>query len=877
MVRSKKKTGPTPVEATKHNDERTHIPTAEMRDFVAVDEKKLKTTLYPRDTSKDPQLVWTGKDEQDAEPLAVPVLPIYIQEKIEPKVLVENLRKTADQPPPELTLFEDFDAVEGLEAVEFYEHGNNWSNRMILGDSLQVMASLADKENLKGQVQMIYIDPPYGIKFGSNWQVSTRKRDVRDGRDVTRQPEQVKAFRDTWELGVHSYLAHLRDRFIVARELLTETGSVFVQIGDENVHLVRALLDEVFGAENLVAQIQLRKTGGKGAKHLDTVADFLCWYGKDQSNLKYRQLFRPRPLDMVKRGYTWIERPDGAVDRVKKDTAEVSGDRRLQSSILVSQSGGETTRFEFEFQGQLYRPSTNAFWKTNEAGMKRLAMANRLMGVGNTLAYKRYAEDFPFVALNNWWEDTIESTYAVRKIFVVQTAAKVVQRCILMTTDPGDLVLDPTCGSGTTAYVAEQWGRRWITMDTSRVALAIARTRLMSARFPYYLLADSESGRAKEAELAGFPPADGPVGGDVKRGFVYGRVPHITLRSITTNSDIRDGMTREEVDGAIHRQVDREVLVDQPYEDKRCVRVSGRFTVESLSPHRSLDAGAQGETSTLGHDYETTILDNLRKAGVQNTYAGERITFDRLDVFPGTWINAEGDYTDADSTPRRIAVSLGPEHGTVSPDQVKDAAKEALQGVGFDLLIVCGFAFDALTGETAREFEPSSEGFEAAAEEHKLGKLRVLLARMNPDLTMGDKLLKKTGSGNLFTVFGEPDVEIIESEDGVTIEVHGVDVYDPTTGVVRSSTTDDIAAWFVDTHYNAESFFVRHAYFTGGQKPFDDLARALKADINPEAWEELYTTKSRPFPNPETGKIAVKVINHYGDEVTKVYEIPYNA
>ena len=360
--------------------------------------------------------------------------------------------------------------------------------------------------------------------------------------------------------------------------------------------------------------------------------------------------------------------------------------------------------------------------------MSRLIAARRVISTGERIHLLQYLDDFSVTPLLNAWTDTVVSGFSEQdaKRYVVQTATRVVERCLLMTTDPGDLVLDPTCGSGTTAYVAERWGRRWITIDTSRVALALARTRLMSARFPYFVLADSEEGQSREAASTGIPPSGREVGNDVKKGFVYERVPHVTVRLIANNPDIRDGMTREEIDQAIRRHADYEVLVDEPFEDKRRVRVSGRFTVESLSPHRSIDADDSAMTSTLGHDYESTILDNLRKAGVQNTYAGERITFERLDVFPGTWINAEGDYTDADDVTRRIAVSLGPEHGTVSPDQIKDAAKEALQGVGFDLLIVCGFALDALTGETAKEFEPSSEGFEAAAEERQLGKLRVL-------------------------------------------------------------------------------------------------------------------------------------------------------
>jgi adenine-specific DNA-methyltransferase len=452
---------------------------------------------------------------------------------------------------------------------------------------------------------------------------------------------------------------------------------------------------------------------------------------------------------------------------------------------------------------------------------------------------------------------------------------------MLMTTDPGDLVLDPTCGSGTTAFVAEQWGRRWITIDTSRVALALARTRLMCSRFPYYLLADSPEGAAKEAELTGGPPGGNGFKGDVRKGFVYKRVPHVTLKSIAQNPEITEGMSREEVDAAIARHSESELLVDQPYEDRTKIRVTGRFTVESLSPHRVLDEDRPPPTGTEvaaaadtdSPTFEQTILDNLRKAGVHNTFKGEEIRFDRLDLYAGTWIQAEGEFTDAEGEARRVAISLGPEHGTVGPDHIKEAAKEAMRGAGFDLLVVCGFAFDPHSGETAREFAPEGDGFAVAAEERRLGKLRVLLARMNPDLAMGGDLLKKTGAGNLFMVFGEPDVDIRAADGELEIEVRGVDVYDPTTGEVRSGTTDDIACWFIDTNYNGESFFVRHAYFTGASDPYAQLKRALRADIDEDAWASLYSTVSRPFPAPETGKIAVKVINHYGDEVLQVYEV----
>jgi adenine-specific DNA-methyltransferase len=541
--------------------------------------------------------------------------------------------------------------------------------------------------------------------------------------------------------------------------------------------------------------------------------------------------------------------------------------------------------------------------------------------------------------------DTATGSFTEDKIYVVQTATKVIQRCMLMTTDPGDLALDPTCGSGTTAYVAEQWGRRWITLDTSRVAIALARTRLMSGRFPYYLLADSVEGRKKEMELSsgdfsrlwGEDKTTAPFGddkvvttGDIKRGFVYERVPHVTLKSIANNEEIDEIHTKyqpeldrlcaeinqaaqkdweeweiprenvvptsvgdnerlksllqqywelrrarqKEIDASIAHRADTEFLYDKPYEDKKRIRVAGPFTVESLSPHRILatddPATTFREDSLNTPDFTQTILENLKAAGVQNTIKNQRLKFDRLEPYAGVWIHAVGEYTEKFPSPkvgegqgggvtRRAAISIGPELGTVSPEQVKEAAKEAVRGVGFDLLIVCGFAFDPHVSEEAKRY----------------GNLTVLPARMNPDLAMGDELLKKTGAGNLFMVFGEPDLSVDRLPDGrYKVTLRGLDVYDPTTGEIRSNSTDDIACWFIDTDYNEETFIVRHAYFTGADEPYDKLKRALRAEIDESAWSALYTNESIPFERPANkGKIAVKVINHYGDEVLKVYEI----
>lgn len=867
------------VDSIRHKEKRTNIPTEELRDFVAEDERTPKTLLYPRDPSLDPQLVWKGKDEQDRQDLAVPVVPIYIQEKIHPNAIVSDLLKqTEERGERTLDMFADFNGLNGdfEKKIDFYSHQDDrqphWSNRMILGDSLLVMSSLAEKEGLKGKVQTIYIDPPYGIKFGSNWQVSTRKRDITDGRaeDATRQPEQIRAFRDTWQLGINSYLAYLRDRLVITRELLTETGSVFLQIGDENIHLVRSVLDEVFGSANFVSLISYVTTSGFPSTRLSRAGDYVLWYAKNADIVKYRQLYQTKDTgDDASAEYKWLMLADGSTRPLTPEemTGRVSlpkNARRWRYGPLTSSGASAEGSKPFVYAGKEYSPGENNHWKVRHEGLQRLADTGFLLTRKNSLAYYLFADNFPVVPINNNWVDTKWGFDAGDKMYVVQTNAKISERCILMSSDPGDIVLDPTCGSGTTAYVAEQWGRRWITIDTSRVALALARTRMMAAKFPYYLLADSHEGVKKEAELTGKMPPPHPTECDIRKGFVYKRVPHVTLGSIANNPDLKKGMSQDEVRRAIARHSEQETLYDQPYDDPNRLRVTGPFTVESLSPHRVLSTDEEQPASEAeaarqsSADFASMIIENLKKAGVQNTVKNERLNFETLEPFAGTWIHAAGTYTEAGGTPKRVAVSLGPEHGTIGPEQVKEAAKEAVQGIGYDLLILCGFSFDPHVTEESKRY----------------GKLTILVTRMNPDLAMGDELLKKTGAGNLFMVFGEPDLDVRKLKDGtITVEVKGVDVYDPTTGQIRNSSTDDIACWFLDTSYDGESFFVRHAYFTGADEPYEKLKRALKAEVDDVAWASLYSTKSRPFPKPSSGKIAVKVINHYGDEVLKVLSV----
>ncbi len=542
---TRKQSGKT-VETLKHTDDkRANIPTAEYQAVLAEDDRDPIQVAYERrNRDLDPQLVWRGKDDQDRSDLVAQAPPLFIQEKVHPKVLIDDLLrrsketeadKAAGESDFQADLFADFNGLPSEEArTEFYQHDANWSNRMILGDSLQVMASLAEREGLRGKVQCIYIDPPYGIKFNSNFQWSTTSRDVKDGNaaDITREPEQVKAFRDTWRDGIHSYLTYLRDRLTVARDLLTESGSIFVQIGDENVHRVRAVMDEVFGEENFVSLITLQKTGGLVSQGLTQTLDFICWYAKNLADTKIRQTYLPREIgDTSLERYDQVHLQSGKFRRITSEERASGvlpeGARRCRQVALESAN----PTFEFEFEGKPYVQR----WKTNPAGLQKMGRAGRIISTGKRLNSLRYVDDFPVIPLTDRWESMQIGTGLT---YVVQTAPAAIQRCILMTADPGDLVLDPTCGSGTTAYVAEQWGRRWITIDTSRVALALARARVMGARYPYYFLADSPEGRQKEAEITRKTPLEAPTYNNIRQGFVYERVPHITLKSIANNAEI---------------------------------------------------------------------------------------------------------------------------------------------------------------------------------------------------------------------------------------------------------------------------------------------------------------------------------------------------
>ena len=917
------------VETLTHEEaSRKNIPTAEFQSVMHKEEQSPVRVAYERrNRDLDPQLVWRGKDEQDWSDLVTHAPPLYIQEKVHPKVLIDDLirRSAAGHKAAEdqLDLFADFNGVpEGNAKTEFYQHDANWSNRMILGDSLQVMASLAEREGLRGQVQCIYIDPPYGIKFNSNFQWSTTSRDVTDGRTdhITREPEQVKAFRDTWRDGIHSYLTYLRDRLTVTRDLLARSGSIFVQIGDENLHRVRSLMDEIFGAANFVSQITLQKAGSTFSRYLGGVADFVLWYAKDRDTVKYRDLFAQRDISNDEFGRFSIAQKDlttrvpiTELNRTPKPDELVAPDPLQSASAGREKGEGAASWFPVSINGEEFRPTMQSRWKTNEIGMSRLLRADRVIVQKKSIRYARRFRDFSVSVLTNIWGDLAG---AADKVYVVQTSSRIVERCMLLSTDPGDLVLDPTCGSGTTAYVAEEWGRRWITVDTSRVALALARARIMGARYPYYLLADSKDGQQKEAELTRSAPPDAPTHGNIRQGFVCQRVPHITLNAIAHNAEIdviwekfqqtleplrgqlnsalkqkwqeweipreadakwpeqakkvhaewwQQRIARQkEIDASIAAKADFEFLYDKPYEDKRKVRVAGPFTVESLSPHRVLavdenDELIDGATKSKNDDEQSfvrMILENLKTAGVQQAHKDDKIAFSSITPWPGYMVCAEGRYIEgASSVEKRAAIFIGPEFGTVSRPDLVSAAREA-GDAGFDVLIACAFNYDA-----------------RSAEFDKLGRIPVLKARMNADLHMADDL-KNTGKGNLFVIFGEPDIDILNAAKGqIQVKVNGVDVFHPNTGEVRSDGADGIACWFIDTDYNEESFFVRHAYFLGANEPYKALKTTLKAEINEEAWATLHSDTSRPFDKPVSGRIAVKVINHLGDEVMKVFRV----
>lgn len=863
--------------------------------------RQREVTPYAYDPHLDPQLVWAGKAEHTS--FDVDVVSLHIHERISTRAILDAVRRPQ---PVQPSLFGET-PLPADQQVEFYQHDVNWANRLILGDSLLVMNSLLVKEGLAGKVQMIYLDPPYGINYRSNFQPRTDRRDVKDrDDDLTHEPEQIKAYRDTWKLGIHSWLAYLRDRLLLAHELLTETGSMFVQINDENLHLAKALLDEVFGPDNCMAVVTFSKSVPLGANYLPGVCDYLLWYAKDVKRIKFRRIFRSKAAG---RGgaYNYVELADRSrramTSSENRDPGELPDDARPFFSLTMLSAGRtESCVFPVDLRGRQYRPGSSRSWKTNPTGMDRLVEAERLMATATTLRYVLYLEDYPVRELTNVWTDT---GGASGKVYAVQTSSKVVRRCMLMTTDPGDLVFDPTCGSGTTAYVAEQWGRRWITCDTSRVALAIARQRLMTARYEYYGLADPEAG---------------PGG-----GFVYKTVPHVTLRSIAQNVEIdaiaarhqpdldaalaelnaalgkewrdwevpRDApdgdavpwpteasqaharfwevkrRKQAEIDASIARNAPQETLYDQPEVVRGVVRVSGPFTVEAIpvpavedpstSPIPQYEEGLPaGPVNDRAGDYIGDMIQLLSQQGGVLFPGGKKLPLQNLRPVHVGYLHAEGE-TPQNGDTLRVALSFGPQHGPLAAYQVQEAIPTAKMN-GYAVLILAGFAFD-----------PEAQ---ALIQRSPVAGLQIHFAHIAPDVLVGD-LLKTNRASQVFTVFGQPDVAVTPQGDAgaYVATLRGVDIYDPLTGETEHADGHDVAAWFLDTDYDGQTFHICQAFFPGDGRAWQRLQRALKARIDRDAFHQMRGTVSFPFEPGKHRRVAVKVIDFRGNEVVRVIKL----
>ena len=879
---------------------------------------------YEYDPHLDPQLQWAGKAEHTS--FDVPTVSLHVHERIDPRTIIEAARKrNGTGAPVQGSLFEMPEENPPLRsAIEFYQHRHNWSNRLVAGDSLLVMNSLLEKEGMGGKVQMVYIDPPYGIRYGSNFQPFVNRRDVRDGRDedLTQEPEMVKAFRDTWELGIHSYLSYLRDRLLLARELLTESGSVFVQISDENLHHVRELMDEVFGETNFAALIYFLKTTGKGSKFLDASGDYLVWYAKNATQCKVRPAYKFRSELTLEQQYNMaaVDNCDYrrlASKELRTPSLIPENHRRFMPSSVYSDSGGATTTFAYPYEGKDYQPLRGYFWRTTKDGFDRLGKASRLCVVGNYIRYRMYGDDYPIVRVTNYWDDVRAGGFGEAKTFVVQTTTDVIERCILMTTDPGDLAFDPTCGSGTTAYVAEQWGRRWITCDTSRVAITLAKQRLMTALFDYYQLAHPEEG--------------------VGSGFKYKTVPHITLRDIANNPEI-DGIwekhqeeleplrarlnnatgenweeweiprnadedwadgTKElhaiwwvkriarqaEIDAVIARHAPQETLYDQPLMDSGKRRVTGPFSLEAVpapavKPIDDVDAPeAMPADDTVGRYGETLRQsdwrDELLKTGIRGK-GGQFIRFARLEALPGCrYLHADGESRPNDDDgdriredgparePQRIVVSFGPDHAPLEQRQVEWAIQEAQTLVPRPRVVVfAAFQFDP---EASKDID-----------ETNWPGLTLLKAQMNADLLTED-LKRKRASNESFWLIGQPDVYLHHISRGQDtgkwqVEVRGFDYYNTKNGDVESGGEDKIAVWSLDTDYDGRSLYPRQVFFpmSGSNDGWSRLARNLKAEIDEDLIEAYRGAVSLPFEAGEHRRVAVKIVDDRGIESLKV-------
>lgn len=810
----------------------------------------------------DPELYWLNKYQNDDDSTQMPSLrtdirSLYVHEDITPEYLINRLYKIREERTAgfenQLSLFEQFwaeeDEQDELERVaSYYQHSANWRNRLILGDSLLVMNSLLNREGMKGKVQCVYIDPPYGIKYGGNWQMRINSTNVKEGDNgISGEPEMIKAYRDTWELGINSYLSYLRDRLVMARELLNDTGSCFVQISDENVHLVRCLLDEVFGSENFVSQIVYTKTSGFTSNTIGNVADFIVWYAKDISIVKFHRLFHEKNF-RDDAHYSLVELADGTIRTITKEEkqgAELpSGARVFRLGDTTSQGAASNTQ-PFSFKGKTYFPPKNRHWSVNEQGLERLGKLDRLIETEKSLQYKRYFDDFALVEENNIWNDIMGiQSRKDPKVYVVQTSPKTIQRCILMTTDPGDLVLDPTCGSGTSAFVSEQWGRRWITIDTSRIALNIAKRRLISALYPYYETFDE----------------------NIRHGFVYKKTPHVTVKAL-----------------AYDLPYDDEVLYDQPAIDKKRIRVAGPFTVETLQNLnvKSPDSLTSRENETEeNQQFVERIFANLKANGIRNDLKGHAALFYGLQQTPSPYLNARGYYKDENGNEVLAYLMIGPKFGTVSKQAVNLAIREFRQqklSEGASALYVLGFSFeDDITNEDIKGYN--------------MGTFHVVKVRMNDDL-LQDGLLKKDKAAGSFIIIGEPDIALIRDDDKTChVEIRGMDMYDPIQDRVNERNVKDIAYWEIDDNYNGSEFRVRAIHFCGGEekefnawkkglqsvapkRPKEGVEHALRMEFPDEIWETLYSFKSSPIDYEPGRKIAVRVISQFGEECTKILTI----
>ncbi len=848
-----------PTDAIKHPaDKRVAIPTTELAGEEAAaitsDPKtaEYKTFRHEFTRGRDPELYWLGKYRNDDEEtcdsdLRVDIRSLYVHEDIQPEQLIDRLYRTRETD----NLFgSDLGSVindELQRVAEYYRHHSDWKNRLIQGDSLLVMNSLLNREGMAGKVQCIYIDPPYGIKYKSNWQMKLNNLNVSEGKDtdLSGEPEMIKAFRDTWIDGVHSYLSYLRDRLVIGRELLTQSGSCFVQISDENVHLIRSLMDEVFGSENFVAQIPFRKKlMPLGAKTLEGMCDYIVWYAKDIDNVKYRQLYK-KSSPKIESRWTNLKMSDGTTRKLSQSDNMEKLPIGSDVYRLVSQrapSFSELNVYDFEFNGRRFHAPKGGCWVLPKEKMKKLKDANRLEIEGDSLSYILYHSDFPYSKINNFWDDTAP---VQGKKYVVQTSELAIQRCVLMTTDPGDLVLDPTCGSGTTAFVAEQWGRRWITIDTSRIAINIAKKRLMMATYPYYTLAD-------------------PEGKDVRVGFNYKTVPHITLKSIANDEE-----------------PEMEVLYDQPQEDKRKLRVSGPFTVETLqsfnvvSPDELDDRTDEAEENRL---FQERVFSHLETSGVRNGDRSQKAVFHGMESVASPFLHARGYYTDSDGEERLVYFHIGPKFGTVSKQAVNESVKEMRKRLveGASWLVLLGFSFEDNIND----------------KDYNFGNFTVSKVRMHDDL-MQDGLLKKDKGAGAFITIGEPDIAIVKDSDArCHVEIRGLDIYDPIKDVVKPRSVEDIAYWEMDDNYDGTQFIVRSIHFCGGDKKefeawrkglgnlFNSSAKTrtkaqdtLRIEFSDEIWETMYGFTSEPISYDLGRQIAVRVISQFGEESSKILTI----